>query len=133
MGKRVYLAARDLVFRSKLGAVAAATGAETVRDSDACDVADTAEAFVAKVIERIATGLPDEQRAARERLKLEGWAEKAKQFELTADYPLAGETWHQRTVIQTLSPDTMIATSYLSFGAVPAWKGVEIKYTRRAK
>ena len=59
--------------------------------------------------------------------------EKTKQFELKADYPLAGEIWHQRTVIQTLSPDTMIATSYLSFGAVPAWKGVEIKYARRAK
>jgi hypothetical protein len=27
----------------------------------------------------------------------------------------------------------MTATSYLSFGAVPEWKAVEIKYTRRAK
>jgi len=27
----------------------------------------------------------------------------------------------------------MIATSYLSFGKVPEWKAVEIKYTRRAK
>jgi len=56
---------------------------------------------------------------------------QTKQFELKADYPLAGETWHQRTVIQQLSPTTMIATSYLSFGAVPEWKGVEISYTRR--
>jgi hypothetical protein len=56
--------------------------------------------------------------------------EKAKQFELKADYPLAGETWHQRTVIQLTSATTMVATSYLSFGAVPEWKGVEIKYTR---
>ena len=39
MGKRVYLAARDLVFRSKLGAVAAAAGSETVRDAEACDLA----------------------------------------------------------------------------------------------
>ena len=62
-----------------------------------------------------------------------GYDEKAKQFELKADYPLAGDTWHQRTVIQPLSADTMIATSYLSFGAVPEWKAVEIKYTRRAK
>jgi hypothetical protein len=62
-----------------------------------------------------------------------GYDEKAKQFELKADYPLAGETWHQRTVIQPLSADAMIATSYLSFGNVPEWKGVEIKYTRRAK
>jgi hypothetical protein len=57
--------------------------------------------------------------------------EKAKQFELKADYALAGDTWHQRTVIQQLSPDAMTATSYLSFGTVPEWKAVEMKYTRR--
>lgn len=57
--------------------------------------------------------------------------EATRQFELKADYPLAGETWHQRTVIQLLSADTMIATSYLSFGTVPEWKAVEIKYTRK--
>ena len=62
-----------------------------------------------------------------------GYDEKTSQFELKADYPLAGDTWHQRTVIQPMSPDAMVATSYLSFGAVPEWKGVEIKYTRRAK
>jgi hypothetical protein len=56
-----------------------------------------------------------------------------KQFELKADYQLAGDTWHQRTVIQQTSPDSMIATSYLSFGAVPEWKGAEIKYVRRSK
>jgi uncharacterized protein DUF1579 len=60
-----------------------------------------------------------------------GYDEKARQFELKADYPLAGSTWHQRTVIQPTSADTMIASSYLSFGTVPEWKGVEIKYTRR--
>jgi len=59
--------------------------------------------------------------------------EKTRQFELKADYRLAGETWHQRTVIQPVSNDTMVATSYLSFGMVPEWKGVEIKYTRRAQ
>jgi hypothetical protein len=58
--------------------------------------------------------------------------ERTKQFELKADYPMAGETWHQRTVIQPAG-DTMIAASYLSFDNVPEWKGVEIKYTRRAK
>jgi hypothetical protein len=52
------------------------------------------------------------------------------EFELKADYPLAGETWHQRTVVQVISPDAMVATSYLSFGSVPEWKGVEMKYTR---
>jgi hypothetical protein len=62
-----------------------------------------------------------------------GYDEKTRQFELKADYPLAGETWHQRTVIQPVSNDTMVATSYLSFGQVPEWKGVEIKYTRRAQ
>src|SRR5262245_60411129 len=59
--------------------------------------------------------------------------EQAKQVELKADYPFAGATWHQRTVISQASPDAMIATSYLSFGAVPEWKGVEIKYTRRSR
>ena len=59
--------------------------------------------------------------------------EKARQFELKADYPLAGDTWHQRTVIQPASADAMVATSYLSFGTVPEWKAVEIKYTRKAK
>jgi hypothetical protein len=57
--------------------------------------------------------------------------EATRQFELKADYPLAGETWHQRTLIQLLSADAMIATSYLSFGTVPEWKAVEIKYTRK--
>jgi uncharacterized protein DUF1579 len=57
--------------------------------------------------------------------------ENARQFELKADYPFAGDTWHQRTVIQMPSANRMAATSYLSFGNVPEWKGVEIKYTRR--
>ena len=48
-----------------------------------------------------------------------------------ADYPFGADTWHQRTVIQTTSDTTMTATSYLSFGSVPEWKGVEIRYTRR--
>jgi len=57
--------------------------------------------------------------------------ERTKQFELKADYPLANDTWHQRTVIQQSSPDAMTATSYLSFGTVPEWKAVEIKYSRK--
>ena len=59
--------------------------------------------------------------------------EKSKQFELQGDYPLAGDTWHQRTVIELSSADEMHATSYLSFGKVPEWKAVEIKYSRRGK
>jgi Protein of unknown function (DUF1579) len=62
-----------------------------------------------------------------------GYDEKTNQFELKAEYPMAGDTWHQRTVIQTASADAMTATSYLSFGQVPEWKAVEIKYTRRSK
>ncbi len=62
-----------------------------------------------------------------------GWDDVAKSLTLKASYPLAGDTWTQRTVIQQPSPDAMVASSYLSFGAVPEWKGVEIKYTRRAK
>ena len=57
---------------------------------------------------------------------------QSNQFELKADYPFAGDTWHQRTVIHPTSADAMIATSYLSFGNVPEWKGVEITYRRRA-
>ena len=62
-----------------------------------------------------------------------GYDEKARQFEMKADYPLAGETWHQRTVIQPVSNGAMVAASYLSFGNVPEWKSVEIKYTRRTQ
>lgn len=62
-----------------------------------------------------------------------GYDDKTKQFELKADYVLGGDTWHQRTLIQPTSPDAMIASSYLSFGQVPEWKAVEIKYTRTAK
>lgn len=61
------------------------------------------------------------------------WDEQARQFELKATYPLAGDTWTQRTIIQPTSADAMVATSYLSFGTVPEWKAVEIKYTRKAK
>ncbi|HLW75992.1 MAG TPA: DUF1579 family protein [Bryobacteraceae bacterium] len=57
--------------------------------------------------------------------------ETTKQFELKAEYPMAGDSWRQRTVIQPVSPDAMLVASYLSFGKVPEWKGVEIKYTRR--
>ena len=57
--------------------------------------------------------------------------EQTKQFELNAEYSFAGETWHQRTVIEQPSADAMNATSYMSFGSVPEWKGVEIKYARR--
>ena len=57
----------------------------------------------------------------------------AKQFELKADYTLAGDVWHQRTVIQAVSDTAMTATSYLSFGTVPEWKAVEIKYTRKTR
>jgi uncharacterized protein DUF1579 len=60
-----------------------------------------------------------------------GYDETLKQFELKADYVLAGDTWHQRTVIRPTSADAMVATSYLSFGKVPEWKAVEIKYARK--
>lgn len=39
MGKRVVLATRDLVFRSKLSALTAAAGAEVSRDETTCDLA----------------------------------------------------------------------------------------------
>ena len=39
MAKRVLLATRDLLFRSKLGGVVAAAGAAVSRDETACDLA----------------------------------------------------------------------------------------------
>jgi len=59
--------------------------------------------------------------------------EKTGQFELKAEYPMAGDVWRQRTVIQPMLPQAMVVASYLSFGKVPEWKGVEIKYTRKGK
>ena len=62
-----------------------------------------------------------------------GFDEQTHTFELKADFPLGGDTWHQRSVILPVSADSMYVASYLSFGKVPEWKGVEIKYTRRAQ
>jgi len=39
MARRVLVATRDLFFRSKIGAVVQAAGAEQTRDEDACDLA----------------------------------------------------------------------------------------------
>jgi len=39
MAKRVFLVTRDLLFRSKLGAVVAAAGADVSREEAACDLA----------------------------------------------------------------------------------------------
>ncbi|HLQ22530.1 MAG TPA: hypothetical protein VK132_04950 [Gemmatimonadales bacterium] len=79
MPKRVYLATTDLLFRSKLGAVVQAAGAEVTRDEAACDLAlielggrDAAgriRAFVALGVSVLAFGShvrADELRAARE-------------------------------------------------------------------
>jgi hypothetical protein len=60
------------------------------------------------------------------------WNDQSRRFELKATYLLAGDTWTQRTVIELTSESTMVATSYLSFGNVPEWKAVEMRYTRRA-
>ena len=51
--KRVFLATRDLLFRSKLGAVVTAAGAEVSRDDAACDLA-VLELGSAGAAERIA-------------------------------------------------------------------------------
>src|SRR5262245_30807749 len=61
------------------------------------------------------------------------WDEAARHFELKGSYQMAGETWKQRTVIEPTSSNTMVVASYLSFGTVPEWKALEIRYTRRAK
>lgn len=59
------------------------------------------------------------------------WDEVAHRLELKGSYNLAGETWTQRTDIEPTSSNTMVVSSYLSFGKVPEWKAVEIRYTRR--
>lgn len=78
-----------------------ATGRPTVvRDlpstrewADAADVVRTQEEFAARVLERIAGGLPAGQRLARERLSSESWAGKATEFEkVLDDFPAADET-----------------------------------------
>src|SRR5439155_23824798 len=48
--------------------------------ADCLDLADTPEAFAAAVRQRLHTGLPVEQRLARERLAGETWAAKARAF-----------------------------------------------------
>jgi hypothetical protein len=48
---------------------------------DCLDLADTPETFSQAVRQRLHTGLPDDQRAARARLTAESWAEKARVFE----------------------------------------------------
>jgi hypothetical protein len=49
--------------------------------ADCLDLAATAEEFVQLVRQRIETGLPESQRAARARLGNESWAEKARKLE----------------------------------------------------
>lgn len=48
--------------------------------ADACDVCDTPEMFVDRVIERLRTGAPREQLAARQALEAESWDMKALRF-----------------------------------------------------
>jgi hypothetical protein len=49
--------------------------------ADCADVIETPEAFAAAVLDRLLTGLPEDQRQARERLEAENWVAKAAQFE----------------------------------------------------
>ena len=53
--------------------------------ADCADVVETPEAFAAAVVERLRTGLPEDQRRARQRLEAESWAAKAVQFERWVD------------------------------------------------
>jgi hypothetical protein len=57
---------------------------------DCLDLADTPEAFSRAVRQRLATGLPETQRAARARLAAESWAAKAAAFER---WVFASDTW----------------------------------------
>ncbi|MFL5340871.1 MAG: hypothetical protein ACJ8F7_12055 [Gemmataceae bacterium] len=49
--------------------------------ADCLDLADSPTAFVAAVKRRLAAGVPDSQRLARQRLDVESWAEKARYLE----------------------------------------------------
>jgi glycosyltransferase involved in cell wall biosynthesis len=53
--------------------------------ADCADVVETPEAFAAAVMERLRTGLPEDQKRARMRLENESWAAKAAQFERWVD------------------------------------------------
>lgn len=53
--------------------------------TDCCDVVESPDEFAYAVRERLRTGLPDEQRHARERLRTESWAAKAAHFERWVD------------------------------------------------
>jgi glycosyltransferase involved in cell wall biosynthesis len=52
---------------------------------DCADAVDTAEAFAKAVCERLARGVPPEQKAARMRLEAEGWEVKSQTFERWID------------------------------------------------
>jgi len=53
-----------------------------IRDwSDATDLVSDAASFVRRTLDRLMTGTPPAQRAARQRLVHESWSEKARQFE----------------------------------------------------
>ncbi len=59
------------------------------------------------------------------------WDEKSGSLILRAEYPFAGDTWTQRTVIRQPGKDALEVDVYLGFGKVPEWKGVELRYQRR--
>lgn len=61
MRKRVFVATRDLLFRSKLGAVVTAAGAEVSRDEEACDLAvlEVADPGTSeRIVELVGRGIP---------------------------------------------------------------------------
>lgn len=53
--------------------------------ADCANVVETPEAFAVAVLERLRTGLPEDQLRARQRLEGESWAAKAAQFERWVD------------------------------------------------
>jgi hypothetical protein len=57
----------------------------TAEWGDCADLAETPETFARAVLERLRTGVPEEQCRARMRLEGEGWAVKAEQFERWVD------------------------------------------------
>jgi glycosyltransferase involved in cell wall biosynthesis len=58
----------------------------------ACDLCDSAETFATRVVERLRSGLPLEQRAARTDLDYEGWDAKASTFDSLISLDRAAST-----------------------------------------
>jgi glycosyltransferase involved in cell wall biosynthesis len=73
--------------------------------ADCLDLAATPADFSRRVRQRLAEGVTEEQRQARRRLALEGWAEKARCFE---EWALGQESGDRRQESAVRSPESLL-------------------------